>query len=154
MVTVRQATQEDAPAMGLVLDALAAAGRRQKPSDEVFALDHYINHPDQIACHVALDPTGRVLGFQSLKRAVAGNEYGVKPGWGIIGTHVHPGTARQGVGRALMVVTRIAARDAGLSYVDASIGGTNTAALRFYGALGFETYSGSGGVVRKVLSVE
>ena len=114
MVATRRAEAADAEGMGQVLEALLAAGRRQKPGDAGFARAHYLDHPDQIATVVAVDPSGRILGFQSLKRATAGNELGVTPGWGIIGTHVHPGTTRRGEGRVLFGPTRRAAEAAGL----------------------------------------
>ncbi len=154
MVATRRAEAADAEGMGQVLEALLAAGRRQKPGDAGFARAHYLDHPDQIATVVAVDPSGRILGFQSLKRATAGNEMGVTPGWGIIGTHVHPGSTRRGVGRVLFGPTRRAAEAAGLGRVEATIGKTNTGALAYYAAMGFEDWRMADGLVRKVLRLD
>jgi len=154
MVQVRQAQATDADGMGRVLDALRAEGRRQKPGGSAFATAHYIEDPERVACNVALDPAGRILGFQALKRATPGNSYGVKSGWGIIGTHVHPGTVRTGVGRVLMAATMQAARNAGIRQIDATIGNGNTAGLAFYAAMGFETYGKADGAVHKVLTID
>ena len=154
MVATRRAEAADAEGMGQVLEALLAAGRRQKPGDAVFALANYIDHPDQIATLLAVDPSGRILGFQSLKRAAPGNALGVTPGWGIIGTHVHPGAVRRGVGRVLFAPTRRAAEAAGLGRVEATIGKANASALAYYGAMGFETWREGEGLVRKVLRLD
>ncbi|SIO16362.1 GNAT family N-acetyltransferase [Vannielia litorea] len=154
MVMVRQANAADAEGMGQVLEALLAAGRRQKPGDTGFARAHYLEHPDLIAIMVAVDPSGRIMGFQSLKRAMPGNELGVTPGWGIIGTHVHPGATRRGVGRKLFAPTRGAAETAGLGRVEATIGRTNAGALAYYRAMGFETWREGDGLVRQVLRLD
>ncbi|MEM1273825.1 MAG: GNAT family N-acetyltransferase [Pseudomonadota bacterium] len=95
---------------GLLKD-LTASGKRKSPDNEAFVRAHYIEDPRKIRCSVA-EENGVILGFQSLIRADAGNTYGVEPGWGIIGTHIRPSAARQGVGRALFAVSLKAADDA------------------------------------------
>ena len=145
----RPAVPEDAEGMAAVLMELVAAGRRRKPADAGFVLAHYIAHPDRIECSVALGPEGTILGFQSLKLAVAGNVYGVTPGWGIIGTHVSPAAARRGVGKALFAATRAAAERAGLTDIDATIGAGNATAQSYYEAMGFRDYGDEPGAARK-----
>lgn len=136
---IGDATTEDVGQMSAFLRELTASGKRKSPDDEAFVRANYIEDPDKIRCSVAEDD-GVILGFQSLKCAQTGNRWGVEPGWGIIGTHIRPSAARRGVGRALFDVTRKAASEAGLAYIDASIAENNSEALAYYEAMGFRTY--------------
>lgn len=149
----RPASSADAPKLSQILSALAAAGKRRKPCSPNFALQHYLEHPDQLACHLALDNKGVALGLQSLKLARPGNIYGDQTGCGIIGTHVDPKAARRGPGRLLFEITRIAARDAGVNTIDATIAIPNAAGLAFYDALGLTTYEKIDGAARKVFEL-
>ncbi len=149
----RAARDSDADGIGAVLKALAAAGKRSRPSDSEFALAHYIGAPHQVRCTVAVDPDGEILGFQSLKLAIPNNPYGVAVGWGIIGTHIHPLAARRGIGRALFRSTLQAARTAGLPAIDATIGATNAEGRAYYKAMGFRDYRHSEGAVHKSFPV-
>ncbi|MEL7099445.1 MAG: GNAT family N-acetyltransferase [Pseudomonadota bacterium] len=148
---IREAVMADAPQMSAILKHLTAAGKRISPDDEAFIRKHYISDPGRIRCSVAVRE-GTVVGFQSLKRAEPGNAYGVTPGWGIIGTHIGPAAARQGVGRALFEVSRAAALDAGVTRIDARIAADNPEALAYYNAMGFVTYRTPEGLVCKVWS--
>lgn len=136
---IRDATTKDVAQMSAFLQELTAAGKRTSPDDEAFVRRYYIEDRVKIRCSVA-DDDGTILGFQSLKLAEAGNQWDVEPGWGIIGTHIRPSAARRGVGRALFDVTRKAAADAGLSFLDATIAATNPEGLAYYEAMGFRTY--------------
>ena len=150
---VREAERRDAEAMSDVLEELVAAGKRSKSGDPAHVLSHYLEHPYRLHCFVAVDDEGRLLGFQSLKRAHDGNPYGTPPGCGIIGTHVRPSAARAGAGSRLFAATLRAAREAGLPAIDAFIGERNGAALAYYESLGFRTYRRSKGVVHKALQL-
>ncbi|WP_234900230.1 GNAT family N-acetyltransferase [Rhizobium skierniewicense] len=101
---------------------------------------NYLLPRDRIQCAIAVDDECRILGFQSLTHARPGNQYGVQDGWGIIGTHVSPRAARQGVGKALFAATLEAAKTAGLKDIDASIGADNPLGQAYYEAIGFRTY--------------
>ncbi|NSX55018.1 GNAT family N-acetyltransferase [Sulfitobacter sp. 1151] len=149
---VRDGIPEDVEQMSSFLRELTASGKRTRPDDEAFVLANYINDPDKICCSVAEDE-GVILGFQSLKKAKEGNQWGVEPGWGIIGTHTKPSAARRGVGRALFDMTRKAADEAGLSHIDASIGATNSEGLAYYEAMGFRTYRTLEGTICKRFDV-
>ncbi|MEM7546202.1 MAG: GNAT family N-acetyltransferase [Pseudomonadota bacterium] len=149
---IRDGTSSDVDQMSSFLRDLTASGKRKSPDDEAFVLAYYINDPDKIRCTVAEDD-GLILGFQSLKRAQDGNQWGVKAGWGIIGTHIRPSAARRGVGRALFDVTRKAAGEAGLTHVDASISATNPEALAYYDAMGFRTYRTPADLICKCFEV-
>ena len=150
---IRPAIPDDADGMSRVLVALTAAGLRTRPDSADFALQTYIAPPDGILCSVATDDDGTILRLQSLKRAVAGNPYGVTPGWGIIGTHIHPAAARRGIGAALFAATEAAARAAGLTDVDATIGADNAGGLAYYEAMGFRTYRQMDDAICKRLSL-
>ncbi|HET7577386.1 MAG TPA: GNAT family N-acetyltransferase [Sphingomicrobium sp.] len=139
--------------MSEVLKELVAAGKRSNAADPDFVKSHYIEHPHRLHCFVALDERGKVLGFQSLKRAHEGNIYDTPIGWGIIGTHVRPSAARTGVGSRLFAATLSGAREVGLSTIEAYIGERNIAALAYYEALGFRTHRGSDGIICKALQL-
>lgn len=148
---IREAAAADAQDMSDVLEELVSAGKRSNRADREFVLSRYITDPNRIRCSVALDEDGTILGFQSLKWAREGNPYDTPVGWGIIGTHVRPSAARRGVGRALFAASETAARDAGLTEIEAFIGSDNQAALIYYEAMGFGAYRWPDGVVAKVL---
>jgi len=148
----RAAEVGDVEQMSAFLKELTALGKRKSPDDEGFVRAHYIDDPNKICCTVA-EEYGVVLGFQSLKRAVAGNPYGVEPGWGIIGTHIRPSAARRGVGRALFEVSCISASSASIAKIDATIAAENPEALAYYHAMGFRTYRIPEGLICKQFEV-
>ncbi|MBO6897594.1 MAG: GNAT family N-acetyltransferase [Shimia sp.] len=150
---IREARAEDAAEVSAFLQALVVLGKRRLPADEDFVRDVYIGHADNIACSVAEDADGSLLGIQILLRATEGNPYCVAPGWGIIGTHVNPKAARRGVGRKLFATTRAAAETAGLQRIEATIGAQSPGALAYYDSMGFETVARDDEKVRKVFEV-
>jgi RimJ/RimL family protein N-acetyltransferase len=149
----RPAVTGDAEAMSAVLRAIIVAYGRERPNDPDFVFATYIAHPDRVACTVALDDAGTVVGFQSLRRARPGDPYGTPDGWGSIGTHVAPSAGRKGVGTALFAVTRQAASAAGIGKIDAAIRDDNELGLAYYEARGFRTHRTENGVVHKVYTV-
>lgn len=149
---VREGELGDVAQISAFLKELTAIGKRTRPDDEHFVRAHYIEAPNGVRCSVAVED-GVVLGFQSLTRAEAGNEWGVTPGWGIIGTHIKASAARKGVGRALFKASRAAAKRAGIEKIDASIGADNAEGLGYYDAMGFVTYREPEGKVCKVFDV-
>lgn len=146
----RAASANDAEGMGQVLREIIEHTGRQRRNDVEFVMGRYIADPTSVRCTVAIDGSGNIVGFQSLKKAVAGNAYDTPEGWGIIGTHVSPKVHRQGVGRLLFSATREAALQAGLKKIDAYIGADNPSGLKYYDALGFQTYRTPEGIVQKV----
>ena len=147
-MNLRPAIPADVPQISAFLTRLTELGIRTRPSDEDFVLNYYVNGQQNIQCTVA-EEDGTILGFQCLQTAAEGNEFGVTPGWGIIGTHVNPDTARRGVGRALFPATLQAAQEAGLTDIDASIGADNPGGLGYYEAMGFRTYRTPAGKICK-----
>ncbi len=150
---IRQAGLDDAEGISEVLQEIAAAGKRSRPSDLSFATANYLTHPDQLRCTVAVRG-GCVLGFQSIKIAVEGNPYGAPVGWGVIGTHIRPSAARQGVGRALFRATLEVAKARELAAIDATVSRNNAEGLAYYSAMGFVDYRSHHGAVCKSYTVD
>lgn len=150
---IRTATPDDAPAISAMLHLLVEAGKRTSPADEAFVLSHYVANQDGIRCSLAVDDDGSVLGLQSLIFARDGNRYGTPIGWGIVGTHVSPLAARQGVGRKLFEVTKLAAIEAGLEKIEAFIGEKNADGQAYYDKMGFVTCRLADGAVCKSFEV-
>ena len=148
-VVTRASVPKDAKAMSSILAEILCLWKSDRPSDPGHVLAHYINNPDRVACTVAVGDSGKILGFQSLKRALAGNQYGVTPGWGIIGSYVRGSAAGKGVGHLLFRASHDAARQAGLPAIDATIGAENKSGLTYYDAIGFYTYLTPPGRIRK-----
>jgi len=153
MVDVRAARAADAEAMSAILLPILAGWGSDRPGGPAYVLAHYIEHPDRVACTVAMDAAGEMLGFQSLKAARPGNPYGLPEGWGIIGTYVRASAGRRGVGKALFAASLRAAKAAGLAEIDATIGAGNAQGLAYYEALGFRSYREKPGAVCKKLVV-
>ncbi|MES5097734.1 GNAT family N-acetyltransferase [Agrobacterium sp. BA1120] len=151
---IRPATPSDAEGMKAVHDEIFAAGLRKVPGDLAQVRANYIEAENRIDCFVAVDDEGRILGFQSLRHSWSDNPYGVAEGWGIIGTHVSPRAARQGVGSGLFRATLAAAKAVGLENIDASIGADNPLGQAYYEAMGFRTYRTPDGLVCKVYRVD
>ena len=151
---IRTATPSDAAGMSAVLTALTAANLRTARDDETFVLENYVAHVDNIQCSVAVDADDKILGLQVLKLATEGNIYGVTPGWGIIGTHISPDAARQGIGKALFAATLTAAQKAKLAHIDAYIGDNNQGGLAYYDAMGFQTYRTTQGRICKCFTLD
>jgi ribosomal protein S18 acetylase RimI-like enzyme len=140
--------------MSAVLAEIVAISGRDRATDPGHMRDFYIAHPDTVRCSLALDEGGTDLGFQSLKRAPEGNPYGVTPGWGIIGTYVSPSAGRRGIGSALFAASVEAARQSGLTHIDATIGEANERALGYYEAMGFRTYRRMPGAICRCCVVD
>lgn len=147
--TIRLAIPKDAKGMSLVLGEIIRAWNSDRPYDPEHVLAHYIAHPDKVACTVALGSSDNVLGFQSLKQARVGNQYGVTSGWGIIGSYVCGPAAGKGIGRLLFQSSLVTATQAGLPAIDATIRVGNESGLAYYDALGFYTYLTPNGCIRK-----
>ncbi len=150
---IRPAHEDDAAGIAGVLHDLVKAGKRTKQADPEFALTHYIAHPDKIECHVAEDDAGHIMGFQSLKWAEIGNEYGTPAGWAMIGTHISPKAARRGIGKALFASTLQAAHTSGVPAIEAFIGEANVEGQAYYEAMGFADYRRADGAICKALHI-
>lgn len=150
---IREAVAGDARGMSDVLREIVAQTGRERRTEPSFVMTNYIDHEQHVRCTVATDEQGDVIGFQSLVRSWPDNPYDVPLGWGIVGTHISPRAHRKGVGTALFASTKIAAKAAGLIRIDACISADNPGALRYYDAMGFQTYREKDGVVQKAYTV-
>ncbi len=139
MTEIRPARPTDAEDMAEVQNAIYRAGLRTSPVDVALVRERYLDMEYGVACTVA-EREGRVVGFQSLKRAWPGNPYDVAEGWGIIGTHINPDAGRSGLGRCLFATSLAAAKAVGLRHIDANISVDNSPALAYYSAMGFRPY--------------
>ncbi|MXQ06375.1 GNAT family N-acetyltransferase [Alphaproteobacteria bacterium GH1-50] len=147
MVTTRNATRADLPAMADILNPIIEAGGTTA-FESVFtpeALGKTVfDRDDFISAVVAIDPEGGVAGFQYLVRLdppetdVAG-----------IASFARLDPKCPGAGRAMMAATLERAREAGLSGIDAKIRADNVLGLGFYSAMGFQDRSVIKGVPLK-----
>ncbi|ARO14969.1 GCN5-related N-acetyltransferase [Ketogulonicigenium robustum] len=153
MLTYRDAQPADAAGMAQILRDIIALTGRMRASDAAYCLATYIENPASVCCTVAIDGAEQVVGFQSLTIAGPDSAYGTPEGWGAIGTHVSPDAHGQGVGRALFACTLAAARHAGVTQIDASIGADNPEGQAYYAAMGFQTWQTANGRVQKVYRV-
>lgn len=151
---IRPAVAEDAQGMSIVLSEILTKWKSDRISDPDHVCTFYIEHPDGIQCTVAVGSDGTILGFQSLILATVANMYDVTPGWGIIGTYVKLDAGRRGIGSALFASTIQAARDAGLSKIEATIAADNELGLNYYDAIGFQTYRKTSNVICKCFTIE
>lgn len=145
----RPATPADAQGLSRVLTPIIEMWGSDRQTDPDFLRERYIENPMRIACTVAVDDNDTILGFQSLQRAEEGNPYDVEPGWGVIGTYVSLDAGRRGIGSALFAATLAAAQEAGLEWIDASIGTDNAHGLAYYESRGFRSYRSRPGVDAK-----
>lgn len=150
----RTATKDDARSMSDILTEILIMQGSDRPRDPEFVTKFYIEHHDNIQCTLAQNSEGTILGFQILKRASVDNQYGVTPGWGIIGTYVKLDAGRQGIGSTLFAATKQAAHHAGLNKIDATIGQDNELGLAYYDAMGFVTYRKTSSAICKAYAVK
>ena len=95
---LRAATEADAPAMAALLNEIISIGGTTAHEDAVRAQDMqvwYLTGPDAVCAHVAVEDS-RLPGFQ-----VRGRHHDQPANRADIGTFVHPGVQRGGIGAAL-----------------------------------------------------
>lgn len=140
---VRPATPADAPAMTALQNEIIAIGGTtayQQPRTEDEVCEDYITAPEAVCCHVALEPDGKLLGFQAL-----GRWPGLPEGWADIGTFVTPARQRSGAGAALFAATIAAARAKGVTTINGTIPADNAPGLGYYARRGFTDYASDPG---------
>ena len=95
----------------------------------------FVSGDAAVACCVALDSDGTIVGFQSL------STYGSLPaGWVDIATFASRSHHKSGVGSALFARTRETASKLGFAAINATIRVVNEGGLAFYSRMGFTTY--------------
>jgi ribosomal protein S18 acetylase RimI-like enzyme len=151
-VHVRAALPQDASAMARILNEIIDIGgttaHREKFDDQRI-IDYFISPKLGISCFVALE-SEQVLGFQSLDWSDPDWPGDRLPlDWGVIATFVDPHAHKRGAGRALFANTVEAAKNAGVSFIDATIRKENTGGQAYYGGIGFTDYSESAETISK-----
>jgi L-amino acid N-acyltransferase YncA len=137
-LVVRPTRRDDLEAARAILNRIIEIGgttAHQAPLDAEGFAQLALDWPDLIASHVVLDPQGRVAGFQTLERRAD-----LPEGWGDIATFTRREPPLKGAGRALFAATCTAARQAGLTGINATIRADNAPGLGYYAAIGFRDH--------------
>lgn len=143
-IGVRQATAADAALMGAILNPIIAAGGTtaiEQLLSEAEIREWFIAGEQCLACGVAEDDIGRMLGFQALERHPELPEH-----WADIATFACSPPRPSGVGVALFEATLQQAARVGIQHINATIRADNVKGLGYYAKLGFETYDVRHGV--------
>lgn len=137
-LTIRPAHTDDIEGMRTLLNEIICVGGTTAITSELSPdemREWFIAGDAVVACFVAVDFDGAVVGFQSL------STYGTLPtGWVDIATFASRSRHKSGVGSALIAHTREAATRLGFATINASIRVDNVGGLAYYGRVGFETY--------------
>lgn len=104
--------------------------QEQPLDDATFAL--YYAGDDLIACHVAIDPSGQVAGFQWI-----GVNAALDKSCADIATFTRRTDPVRGAGRALFEATRKFAKRAAYAQINATIRADNLPGLGYYAKMGF-----------------
>lgn len=151
---IRRAGNMDARAMAELLNEVIAIGGTTAYVDPIDA-DYLIGRMAEAHAiwHLAEDEDGELLGFQWVSPMEGTDEFVAE-----IATFARAGRTGLGIGSALFVATRDAARAEGYQWIRANIRADNTGGLAYYQSRGFEDYGriegyrlGTGQVVDKVL---
>ncbi|WP_454849209.1 N-acetyltransferase family protein [Rhizobium binxianense] len=134
---IRRAVSADAEELCSLLNEIIRIGGTtaiETPLSAAEFADWFIDGEFVLACHVAGNDRS-LLGFQSLSL------YGDLPeGVADIATFARINPKIPGVGSALFPVTRAAAEELGLEFINATIRADNVGGLAYYAKMGFETY--------------
>ena len=137
-LAIRPAHCEDIEGMRALLNEIIRVGgttaiTSELSPDEMRAW--FISGEAVVACFVAVDSDGAIVGFQSLSK------YDSLPaGWVDIATFASRSHHKSGVGSALFARTREAATKLGFAAINATIRVVNEGGLAYYGRMGFATY--------------
>jgi RimJ/RimL family protein N-acetyltransferase len=138
MIEIRRAVPDDAAGIARILDGVTAervhsAIDRGWPADQQRA--YLASLSSREAFHVAVDPSGELVGYQSLD--LYSPSLPSMAHVGTLGTFLLPGWRGRGAGRALFEATKAFAEAAGYRKLVIQVRASNQAAQRFYGQLGF-----------------
>ncbi len=138
-IAVRQMRSEDVSTACSILNQIIAIGGTtaiETPLSEPMFAQSFLDGPDTIICHVALDTSGTVAGFQWL-----GSNKALPDGCGDIATFTRRDPVLKGAGRALFEATVKAARINGIKSINATIRADNHLGLSYYSKMGFMDHS-------------
>ncbi|WP_171099297.1 GNAT family N-acetyltransferase [Ruegeria sp. HKCCD7255] len=139
MIPVRPMMREDVSAACRILNDIIAAGGTtafEIPFSEVLFAQSYLEGSDLVCCHVALDDTGEVAGFQWL-----GVHEALPEDCADIATFTRRNPVLRGAGRALFAETTTRAKALGFNTLNATIRADNVLGLSYYDKMGFVDYS-------------
>lgn len=135
VLTVRPACLSDAAeAVGILNEIVAVGGTTalETPLTVAEMIEWFlVPGPRVFCCHVAMHG-GVMFGFQSV-----GRSDNLPADCGEMGTYARIGHSQSGVGAALFAETVTAARDLGLTQLNAKIRRDNTGGLAYYSRMGF-----------------
>jgi len=134
----RPANADDAPQLSSLLNEIITIGGTTAIQESYTAnnfITHYIAGDNTIACIVATNSKGELLGFQSL-----GRHPKLDTNWGDIATFSRVGNTARGIGTALFSATKKLAIDKKLVAINATIRADNAGGLAYYEKMGFVTY--------------
>jgi L-amino acid N-acyltransferase YncA len=134
-LTVRPMVEADVPQACAILNEIIAQGGTtafEEPFTEQQFSDAYIHGADLICCHVVLDGTGEVAGFQWVGVADS-----LPSDCANIASFTRRDPPLRGAGRALFPVTCEFARGAGFTQINATIRADNVPGLGYYSSVGF-----------------
>lgn len=141
---IRPADELDAGEMASTLNEIIRIGGTtayRQTFDMQGIIDSFISPGLGISCFVAKDGP-RFLGFQALEWSDPDwqGEDLLPEGWALVATYVSPRAHKKGVGRALFTKTIVAAKAAGVCFIDATIRKENTGGQAYYKEMGFTDY--------------
>lgn len=144
MITVRPMMREDVADACRILNQIIEAGgttAHETPFSEALFTQSYLEGPDKICCHVALDEKGEVAGFQWL-----GTYDALPDDCADIATFTRRHPVLRGAGRALFAETAVVAKSLGFNAINATIRADNVLGLSYYEKMGFRDFSIDHGV--------
>ena len=138
MITIRRPITLDLPDMARLLNEIIEEGGTTalaRPVTGNDLADWMAFQPGRNAWHVALDAQERVVGFQWIEPKSS-----LPPEACDISTFVQIGQTGLGIGSALFVATRKAAKALGYVWINANIRADNEGGLIYYQSRGFQDY--------------
>ncbi len=144
-ISTRKARTDDAQAMCDLLNPIITEGTttaHRSLFDTRRMITEYIQPKNQIRTTVA-EENGVLLGFQLLKWSnpdYAGSKR-LPADWAIIASFVKIGEQGRQIGQTLWLDTLKAAKESGVTAIDATIRTDNIPGLAYYGGLGFVDYA-------------
>ena len=137
-LTIRPVHCDDTAGMRTLLNEIIRVGGTTAITSELSPdemREWFISGEAVVACFVAVDSDGTIVGFQSL------GTYGSLPaGWADIATFTCRPRHKSGVGSALFARAREAASTLGFAAFNATIRVVNEGGLAYYSRMGFTTY--------------
>jgi RimJ/RimL family protein N-acetyltransferase len=135
---IRRATAGDGDAIAAVLERVVAE-RTYSAIDRAWPPDEQRRYLESLSpretFHVAIDPSGTIVGYQSLDKY--STFLASMAHVGQLGTFLLPEWRGRGIGRSLFAATRQFALDAGYQKLVIQVRGSNVSAQGYYKRLGF-----------------